>query len=88
MIPFFEPEDEVAAMSYQVPYMRCVGTKAVLCDNDFKTRMVFSELLQPSSRRIALTVILGLPVQVADVLGRRGNDFFAIGMDNDSSRSL
>lgn len=88
MVAPLDPKNEMAAICLEVPDVRSIGAEAILGDDSFETGMVLSEFLQPSSGGIAFTIVFGLPILVADGLGRQGNHFFLLGMDNDRGQCL
>lgn len=50
--------------------------------------MVFSKFFKPSSGGVALTVILVVTVVLEDGLWGQRDDFFVVGMDDDSRIGL
>lgn len=88
MISFLEPQNEAASMLDEVPDVRSIGAEAILGNDDFQVRVVFSEFFEPSSTGVALTVVLVVTVLVEDRLRRQGNDLFVVRMDDDGRIGL
>ena len=88
VVVVFEAEDEVATAGLKVPDVGSVGAESILGDDGFQMRMVFSKLLQPPPARIALAVVLGLPVLFADELGRQRDHLLAVRMDHSCPQRL
>jgi hypothetical protein len=88
VVPFLESQDEVASVLDEVPDVGRVGAKAVLGRDDFQVRVVFPELLEPSSASVALTVVFVVTIMIEDGLGRQGDDLLALRVDDDSPIGL
>jgi hypothetical protein len=66
VIIFFDAEDEVAVSGHDVTDVWSIGAQGVFGDHCFEMRVIFSEVAEPPSGPIALTVILGLAILFAD----------------------
>lgn len=81
MVPFFDAHDVMDVMSVQHLDMRGIGTATVFGDHHLEIGGSLTELGDEAFGRMALTVIRGGPIGLADRFRHQGHDLALVGMD-------
>ena len=72
----------------QVAEVGGVGTEGVFDDDDRQVGMLLAKPFEPAAGGVPLAVVLGLTVLLDDRLGRQGDDFLEVGMDQGGPQQL
>ena len=88
VIALFDSEDKMAVVLLEIPDVWSVGAQAILDDDHLEMRMIYSEFAQPTPAGIAFTIVFGVPVLVADGLGRQRDHLSVPRMDDNGSQGL